>query len=481
MRIIKSFVAAAVFLLALESLTSAEMTGMSLQERRSQSDAVVVGTIEEVHQTDAGVGGQFPPPVTHWLATCRVERYIIGPKIHNPNVEEAKAVRLIRIAFEHRLQKPMLVKLVAGKKYLLFLKETGPNEYEMITPYHGALEAGQDYFFHDEQNPEYPQAVKMSFEEIVQRVTQKNPASVDIREQLDAATSYWYAYFREKMLGEGRTLRNVRTEGDWTIAEVFSHHGFIPLRVLTRFLDAEETKIQGLVMVLGNIKSLLRSSMGREVEEGIREIGILSSKDDICLLPEQCLKWIEGYEDYVFWDEEGNILSIAKEARMANFGRAVRGMALSIKTDKTTYGQNELIVLTARLENILPASGRICAVFSINARMLIHSEIVFDVRNEKGEYVHFLPPEPPPALTTKDFKRFDGGQSIESQEEITTRFHEKPLRPGRYRIRAAYQNYELGKTLWLSPSCAGSSVLLEGGPAWVGRVFSNTVEVEVRE
>lgn len=186
MRIIKSFVMAAVSLLALESLSPAEMTAMSLQERRSQSDAVVVGTIEEVHQTDAGVGGQFPPPVTHWLATCRVERYIIGPKIHNPNVEEAKAVRLIRIAFQERLLEPAPVplKLVAGKKYLLYLKETGPNEYEMITPYHGAFEAEQEYFVHDEQSPEYPQALKLSFEEIVQRVTPQSPTSLPPSDQV---------------------------------------------------------------------------------------------------------------------------------------------------------------------------------------------------------------------------------------------------------------------------------------------------------
>ena len=45
MRIIKSFVTAAVSLLALESLISAEMTVMSLQERMSQSDVVVIGEI----------------------------------------------------------------------------------------------------------------------------------------------------------------------------------------------------------------------------------------------------------------------------------------------------------------------------------------------------------------------------------------------------------------------------------------------------
>jgi hypothetical protein len=141
-----------------------------------------------------------------------------------------------------------------------------------------------------------------------------------------------------------------------------------------------------------------------------------------------------------------------------------------------SYKQNEPIIVTSTIWNFLPESGGMCSVFPVNARMFIHSEIVFDVRNEKGEYVHFLLPEPPPALMAKDFKRLDGGQSVESREDIcgersrtiTSRLREKPLAPGLYRIRATYQNYELGKTLGLAPSCAGDSVLLEAGPAWAG-------------
>ncbi len=45
------------------------------------------------------------------------------------------------------------------------------NFYEMFTLYHGAFEAGQDHFVHDEKSPEYPAAVKMPFEEIVRRVS----------------------------------------------------------------------------------------------------------------------------------------------------------------------------------------------------------------------------------------------------------------------------------------------------------------------
>ena len=151
---------------------------MSLQERMRQSDAVVIGAIQEIRKTQVSENDG----TEYWWATCRVERYIIGPKIHNPAVEEGKAVGLINIMFVQKIQKPAPVKLVEGKRYLLFLK--GPavprdnrdteNVYEPITPYHGAFEAGQDHFIHDEQSPEYPRAVKMSFEEVVRHVTPQN-------------------------------------------------------------------------------------------------------------------------------------------------------------------------------------------------------------------------------------------------------------------------------------------------------------------
>lgn len=633
---LKSFVTAVVFLLALESLISAEMTVMSLQERMMQSDAVVVGEIIESRNT----GKETEMGTEHWLATCRVERYITN-KTHDPETEVLKRVNTIRIRFvQIPRQTPARLKLSKGKKYLLFLRDRGSQyqgevAYEMITPYHGAFEAGQEYFVQDEQSPEYPKAVKMSFEEIVQRVTQKNPApepsqaltlfihsdkkvyepgeeiilslrfkntgnkslwlfskmlpnadlklavyrmdgdnrvdisppikidilrqiaadtdfkellpqevfsmqislkdfqreltlqegsyeislelnlpsyifshvsltpwtgsiqsntitievrgkdkkGADIRGQLDAATGYWYAYFREKMLGEGRALRNVHAEGEWTVFETFSHHGWGHGRVLTRFLDAQEAKIEGTQLTLNWVKAFLRSSIPSEVEEGIREIGTptgMNLKDNACSSPEKCLKWIENNEDYFFWDEEKSILNIAEQRRMANFGRAVRGMGLSIKADKTIYSQNEPIVLTVKLENILPASGILCAVFPVNARMLIYTEILLDVRNEAGGYVRFPAPAPPRNLTVEDFKALDGGQFIESQEDLASQLYEKPLAPGRYHIQATYQNYELGKELSVPASCAGSSVLLESGPAWAGRIFSNTVTIEVK-
>ncbi len=438
--------------LSFASLSSAEMAGMSLQERVRQSDAVVVGTIEEVRQTDAGVAGQFPPPVTHWLATCRVERYIIGPKIHNPAVEEAKAVHFIHVAFWQRLQKPTPVKLVAGKKYLLFLVEVESQPrgkiggfYGMITPYHGAFEAGQEYFVHDENDPSYPQAVKMSFDEIVQRLTQENTAPIDIRHQLDSATGYWYAYLRGKAIGDGKVLRNVHTEGEWTLFEVFGHHGWSSGRVLTRFLKAEEAKTEGVQLTLNGIKAGLRSTIPSEVEEGIREIETLtglSLKDNVCSSPEKCLRWIENNEDYFLWNAEESILIPFQLGSNRKPGGLVRGLHWSIMTDKTVYKQNEPIIVTARLENSLPASAEACSVFPVNARMLIHFEIDFDVRNEEGGLAHFAL-ERPPALAVKDFKMLEGGQSIETQEELTSRLHDKPLAPGRYRIKATYQNYEL--------------------------------------
>ncbi|MBI5149612.1 MAG: hypothetical protein HZA28_02415 [Candidatus Omnitrophica bacterium] len=223
-------------LLLFASLSSAEMTAMSLQERMRQSNVVVVGTIEEVHQTDAGVGGQFPPPVTHWLATCRVDRYIIGPKIHNPDVEEAKAVSLIRIAFEQKFPKstPTPMQLVEGRKYLLFLREIsaqGERLYEMITPYHGAFEAGQDHFIHDEQSPEYPKAVKMSFDEIVRHVSPSDESFVDTRDQINRELSEDELRMKERLItlsrGEGAVAdlqMKVRDGGAMTIGESGIYH-----------------------------------------------------------------------------------------------------------------------------------------------------------------------------------------------------------------------------------------------------------------
>ncbi len=327
-------------------------------------------------------------------------------------------------------------------------------------------------------------ALSCRAEEIIQHATPQDPVEIDIRDQLNRAAGYWSAFTNDKVLGGGKAIRNIHQDGGWTVFEPFGHHGWgSPVRVMTRFLDAQEAKIEGIQVTLNGIKAGLRSSIPSEGEEGIREIEILTGmnlKDNACASPERCLRWIENNEDYFVWDEGKSILVIAEEDR-ANLGRGVRGLALSIQTDKSTYKQNEPVIVTSTVRNFLPASGEVCAVFPVNARMLIHSEIVFDMRNEKGEYVHFLPPERPPALTAKDFKRLDGGQSVESREEIASRLGKRPLAPGHYRIQATYQNYESGRTFWPLPHpnpCA-NEILLEGGPAWTGRVFSSTVTIDV--
>ncbi|OGX39024.1 MAG: hypothetical protein A3D87_02110 [Omnitrophica WOR_2 bacterium RIFCSPHIGHO2_02_FULL_50_17] len=231
MQSLKIVVLTTAFLLFFHSLSSAEMTGMSLQERMRQSDAVVVGTVQELHQADAGVGGQFPPPVSHWLATCRVERYITH-KIHNAEAEDLKRVNTIRIAFvQIPTQKPSPLKLTEGRKYLLFLKEIsaqGERLYEMITPYHGAFEAGQDYFVHDEQSPGYPKTVKMSFEEIVRRVTPQNPALPKPADPAVAPQPLTLTIQADKKVygvGEdvGLTLefKNVSTQNVWLLKKIF--------------------------------------------------------------------------------------------------------------------------------------------------------------------------------------------------------------------------------------------------------------------
>lgn len=73
----------------------AEIVMMSLREATRQAGTVVVGEIIESRNT----GKETEIGTEHWLATCRVERYIMGPKIYKPDVEEAKAVSLISIAF----------------------------------------------------------------------------------------------------------------------------------------------------------------------------------------------------------------------------------------------------------------------------------------------------------------------------------------------------------------------------------------------
>ena len=171
MRIIKSFVTAAVFLLALESLTSAEMTEMSLQERMRRSDVVAIGEILESHNT----GRETETGVEHWVAIYRLKQILkenFTRKLQKiPSDDFNIYVSFIQVP----MRTPRPIKLTEGKKYILFLKETGSQRegqiaYEMITPYHGAFEDGQEYFVSDEHDSQYPQAVKMSFEDIVRRM-----------------------------------------------------------------------------------------------------------------------------------------------------------------------------------------------------------------------------------------------------------------------------------------------------------------------
>ncbi len=65
MQILKLSVLAASLLL-FASLSFAEMTVMSLQERMRQADAVVLGVIEAVQMT-----GKEERGTEHWMADCR--------------------------------------------------------------------------------------------------------------------------------------------------------------------------------------------------------------------------------------------------------------------------------------------------------------------------------------------------------------------------------------------------------------------------
>lgn len=325
-----------------------------------------------------------------------------------------------------------------------------------------------------------PQQSNTSTLEVVEKekadLSSKNNG-ITIREQLNIATGYWYASIREKVLGDGQALRNVRQEGEWTVAEVFGHHGFTPLRVLTRFLDAEETRIGGGGTVLGNMKSRLHFSSSEQGKQwAIDALNILTA--GALKTKEECLRWIEENKDFVIWDDNAGVFRVDEERKAKNLAPSIRELRLSLQADKTSYSQDDPIVLTFKLENVSPPSGVLYSLLWVNRRMLIHSEIVVEVRNEKDEYLHFLPPAPPPPLTAKDFQLLDGGKFVEAQEEITSSLSKKPLKPGRYTIQAEYRNYELGKNFNLQSPIPH---LLEDGPAWVGKLFSNTVMIEVKE
>ncbi|HBO97159.1 MAG TPA: hypothetical protein DE315_06275 [Candidatus Omnitrophica bacterium] len=205
MRIIKSFVTAAVFLLALESLTSAEMTVMSLQERMRRSDVVAIGDILESRNT----GVIEETGVERWMAICRLKQ--IFKENFTQKLQKIPSDGFnIHISFiQIPTRTPLPLKLTEGKKYLLFLKETGSQGkgqivYGMITDLHGAFEAGQDYFVHDENDPQYPGGVKVSFEDIVQRVSPSDESFVDIRDEVNRLLSEDELRMKERLIALSR-------------------------------------------------------------------------------------------------------------------------------------------------------------------------------------------------------------------------------------------------------------------------------------
>lgn len=163
MKIGKVLIVLMAALALMNSICVAEMTAMSLQERLRQSDQVIVGEILKSY--DTGVIKRLG--VENWVAECRIKQTIMGRSMTGYN---------IKIPFTNiPRQVPSHVKLLQTKEYLLFLRKSKDRAkagaYEMITPYHGAFEAGESYFVHDEQGPEFPRAVMMSFDAIVSRLT----------------------------------------------------------------------------------------------------------------------------------------------------------------------------------------------------------------------------------------------------------------------------------------------------------------------
>lgn len=475
------------------SVSSAEMTVMSLQERMSQSDAVVIGTIEEVHQIDDGAGGQLPAPVEHWLATCRVERYIIGPKIHNPATEEEKAVSLIHIAFEQKMmQKPVLVKLVGGRKYLLFLKEIsaqGERLYEMITPYHGAFEAGGDYFVHDEQSPEYPQAVKMSFEEIVQRAAPQYPASVDIRQQPNRELSKDELRMKERLIalsrGEGAVadLRVELMDGGMASALFYNiASGKIVSQewVATGSLPKREER----AVTDKEIRQLLRTLIEHQYWTFLGTQSIPDASGFMFRLHYKDLPSVEYRCDAHEYEPSAqlsavrsvwlNFVSGASPQNPASSQpteqvKATQPLTLTIQTAKEVYVHGEPINIEAIIKNsgndtvkiYSPDYWGVSAITVINLKGVAMKPRGVKVKRVSFEPFLTIPPQSSVAYTFDNLMWFHCGDAWQFAADAG-------LPPDTYTIYVTVTN----------PRCAGARIL---STSLAGVLTSNTITIEIGE
>lgn len=170
LRIGRVFMVLIAVLALMDSVCVAESLVMTLQERLRQSDLVIAGEI--LKNYDTGVVKE--EGVENRIAECKVTQIIKQQR--ECNFKDNQANSNIYISFIQISAKPSPLKLSAGKRYLLFLKESkNRNEsclyYDMITPYDGDFEVGKDYLIHDEQNLEFPKAVTLSFDAIVSRLT----------------------------------------------------------------------------------------------------------------------------------------------------------------------------------------------------------------------------------------------------------------------------------------------------------------------
>lgn len=134
---------------------------MSLQERVWGADVILVGRVTKSYDT----GIVKEAGIEQWQAECRVGRILKG-HVENRTIH----IRCIRIPMTSDPPQQLL----AGETYLLFLKEAqrGVPAYELINPYHGALEYQQSHQWIYDEATGRPQAAPMTGKAITDRVVE---------------------------------------------------------------------------------------------------------------------------------------------------------------------------------------------------------------------------------------------------------------------------------------------------------------------
>ena len=110
----------------------------------------------------------------------------------------------------------------------------------------------------------------------------------------------------------------------------------------------------------------------------------------------------------------------------------------------------------------------------VNKRMAyIGPELFLIIKDENGESMKWLPPEPPSPLTVEDFAVLQPNESITKEICDWARGLFAPLSPGKYTLQAKYSNTE---------EAADYGLLIKPpNPTWKGELFSNIIEFSISE